>query len=394
MKKNKRGEVSVVISIDTEGPIKNKKKPEIIDKWSKTKKLVNLMTNYKFRKQFKDSSKNGIIYSWFILTLTGFKTNPFKRPMKYNQTYNFYINNFLKNFVKYNDEIYWHYHQPSSSGIGNEWSRDWNASQEYVNILNRLVADKKFFPSCFRAGGRIEDNDLSNWLENFIPFDYSNCSGKINWNRIESDGKKLREVADWSKAPTSWVGYNPDKNNYQKVGNQKRYIFRCMDLKSPVYQIKDADIVEAFETALSGENAILSVFEHDRRFNTIENISDFCQRLNKIAKKYKKIKWFYRSAKNAALKQKNIKIEKAPQFQIKILRENRILVSTKNSIFGQYPYACIRQGKKYFEINLMISGLNKWISAPIFLKGKFDVFVVANNNSGNSHVQQKKLNIK
>ena len=29
----------------------------------------------------------------------------------------------------------------------------------------------------------------------------------------------------------------------------------------------------------------------------------------------------------------------------------------------------------------------------IFLKGKFDVFVVANNNSGNSLVQQKKFNI-
>ena len=223
------------------------------------------MTNDKFRKKFKDKNKNGIIYSWFILTLTGFKTNPFKRPMKYNLTYNFYKKNFYKNFLKYNDEIYWHYHQPAKSGIGNEWSRDWNASQEYINILNRLVADKGFFPSCFRAGGRIEDNDLSNWLENYIPFDYSNCSGKINWDRIESDGRKLREVADWSRAPKSWVGYHPNFLDYQKTGDQKRYIFRCMDLKSPVYNLKDSDIEQAFETAESGENAILSVFEHDRK---------------------------------------------------------------------------------------------------------------------------------
>ena len=393
MKKNKKGEVSVVISIDTEGPIKNKKKPEIIDNWSKTKKLINLMTNDKFRMKFKDKGKNGIIYSWFILTLTGFKTNPYKRPMKYNLTYNFYKDNFLKNFLKYNDEIYWHYHQPAKSGIGNEWSRDWNASQEYLNILNRLIVDKKFFPSCFRAGGRIEDNDLSNWLENYIPFDYSNCSGKINWNRIESDGRKLREVADWSNATTSWVGYNPDKNNYQKIGNQKRYIFRCMDLKSPVYELKDSDIEQAFEAAEAGENAILSVFEHDRRFNTVDNIYDFCERLSKISKKYKKIKWFYRNAKNAALKQKNIKNDIAPKFELKILKENRIFISTNDDLFGKFPYVCIKQGKKYFEINLMISGLNKWISSPVSLKGKFDVFVVANNNSGNSLVQQKKFNI-
>ena len=75
--------------------------------------------------------------------------------MKYNLTYIF-IKNFYKNFLKYNDEIYWHYHQPAKSGIGNEWSRDWNASQEYINILNRLVADKGFFPSCFRAGGELK----------------------------------------------------------------------------------------------------------------------------------------------------------------------------------------------------------------------------------------------
>ena len=70
-----------------------------------------------------------------------------------------------------------------------------------------------------------------------------------------------------------------------------------------------------------------------------------------------------------------------------------MFISTNDNLFGKYPYVCIKQGKKYFEVNLMISGLNKWISSPILLNGKFDVFVVANNNSGNSLVQQKKLNV-
>jgi hypothetical protein len=393
MKKNKKGEVSVVISIDTEGPIKDKRKPEIINTWFKTKKLVNQMTNSKFRMKFKDKNNNGIIYSWFILTLTGFKTNPFRRPMKYNQTYNFYNDNFSKNFMKYNDEIYWHYHQPAKSGVGNDWSRDWNISQEYINILNRLIIDKNFFPSCFRAGGRIEDNDLSNWLENYIPFDYSNCSGKINWNRIESDGKKLKDVADWSKAPISWIGYHPDKNDYQKVGDQKRYMFRCMDLKSPVYDIKDSDIEQAFKTAESGNNAILSVFEHDRRFIALDNIIDFCRRVYEISKKYPKIKWLYKNAKDAALNQKKIKKISPPKFKMKMLKENRIMITTDDNIFGINPYTCVKQGKKYFEINLMKSGLNKWISSPILLKGNIEFFVVANNNSGNSLVQHKKFNI-
>ena len=64
MKKNKKGEVSVVISIDTEGPIKDKRRPEIINTWFKTKKLVNQMTNSKFRMKFKDKNNNGIIYNF------------------------------------------------------------------------------------------------------------------------------------------------------------------------------------------------------------------------------------------------------------------------------------------------------------------------------------------
>ena len=78
---------------------------------------------------------------------------------------------------------------------------------------------------------------------------------------------------------------------------------------------------------------------------------------------------------------------------MKMLKENRIMITTDDNIFGINPYTCVKQEKKYFEINLMKSGLNKWISSPILLKGNIEFFVVANNNSGNSLVQHKKFNI-
>ena len=103
------------------------------------------ITNKKFRIKFQDSSGGGLIFSWFILTLTGFKTNPYNRPMEYHKNFDFYLNNFKKNFNKNNDGIYWHYHQPSKSGLGNAWSRDWFASNEYINILNKLITERNFF---------------------------------------------------------------------------------------------------------------------------------------------------------------------------------------------------------------------------------------------------------
>ena len=90
MKKNNKGKVYIVCAMDTEGPIINKKKPDILNSWKKIKILIDALTSEKFRKKYKDSSGKGLIYSWFILTLTGFKTNPYKRPMSYHEVYDFY----------------------------------------------------------------------------------------------------------------------------------------------------------------------------------------------------------------------------------------------------------------------------------------------------------------
>ena len=222
------------------------------------------------------------MFSWFILTLTGFKSNPFKRPMKYHHVFDFYKNNFGNIFKKNKDGVYWHYHQPALSGVGNEWSKDWTVSQEYFNILSRMVSERSYFPSCFRAGGRIEDNDLSNWLEEWIPFDFSNCSGKVNWQNKESDGKKLIDIVDWSKASQEWSGYNPSSKDYQKKGSQKRYVFRCPDLNSNVHKIDDYEIKKAFLHASKGKDACFSFFEHDRRMITADNIHNVLKRIKKI----------------------------------------------------------------------------------------------------------------
>ena len=367
----KYGNVYVVCAMDTEGPIVNPKKPDILQNWSQVNKLIKYLSSKKFRYTVKDSSNKGLIYSWFLLTLTGFKTNPFRRPMRYHEVYDHYTKKFGKNFKKYKDGIYWHYHQPALSGIGNEWTTDWTSSQEYFNILSRLISERSYYPSCFRAGGRIENNDTSNWLEEWIPFDYSNCSGNVNWYNKESDGKYLIDLVDWSKAPKKWSGYKPSKTNYQKKGNLNRYIFRSPDLNSNVHQIKLKDIEAAFKQAQKGRNACLSFFEHDRRFKTIENILNLMIMIKKISKKYNKIKWFYKNAVDAANLSLNIKNYKKPKFSVSLKKENRIEITVKGDMFNRTPFLCYKIKNKIQEIPLNVLGLNKWVTAP-FEKSKIN----------------------
>ena len=394
MKKLKKGKVYIVCAMDTEGPIINKKKPDILNSWNKIRKLVNTLTSKNFREKNLDSSGKGIVYSWFILTLTGFKTNPFQRPMDYHKVYDFYLKNFSKNFAKNKDDIYWHYHQPAPSRIGNEWSKDWTSSQEYFNILSRLLIERSYFPSCFRAGGRIEDNDLSHWLEQWIPFDYSCCSGDINWNRKESDGQKLKDVCDWSLSSKSWGGYNPSNENYQIKGKQNRYIFRCPDLNSPVHKLSNKEIRQAFEKARKGQNALLSFFDHDRRYNVIDNISDVCERIKKISKEFKDIKWYYKNAKDAANLQLNLKKINKPKFFLKVMDKNRLLIKVDKKIFGRTPFLCQKIGNKEVnELSLNILGKQKWISPPLNNFNKKKIFAIAANNiNGETSILHFKIN--
>ena len=50
MKKNNKGKVYIVCAMDTEGPIINKKKPDILNSWKKIKILIDALTSEKFRK--------------------------------------------------------------------------------------------------------------------------------------------------------------------------------------------------------------------------------------------------------------------------------------------------------------------------------------------------------
>lgn len=383
----KRGSVYIVCAIDAEGPIDNPQKPDILNNWDKIGDLMGHLTDDSFRLSCSDSAGNGLVYSLFILTLTGFKTNPFNRPMAYNVVYDYYLDNFGKTFLEHDDGIYWHYHQPAPSGIGNEWCRDWAHCTEYFNILSRLLLDRGFFPSCFRAGGRIEDEDLSHWLEQWIPFDFSSCSGDVNWNNIESDGKRLIEVCDWSRAPCEWEGYHPSRDDYQARGDMKRWIFRCPDIESPVHRLSEKDILSAFEQAEQGNDAVLAFFEHDRRQNTIDKILNrCCRQIYEVSKKYKDVKWYYKNARESAVLSLEIENSKAPEFNVEIRPDNRIYVESANDIFGQSPFLCVISEDKYQNLPLHIIGKNKWLSSYVKISEVTRIGVAANSQSGNPGV--------
>ncbi len=357
----------VVTAIDAEGPIDDPRKPDILNNWTRVDGLLDRLFAREFREAVRDTGGNRAVISWFILTLTGFKTNPFHRPMGYHLVYDHYLNRYADAMKAFNDGIYWHYHQPAESGVGNEWGTDWLHTSEYDNILARLLMERDYFPSCFRAGGRIENNDTSWWLEEIIPFDFTACSGNINWDNIESDGHTLREVSDWSKAPSDWSWYHPGHDDYQRSGQQRRFMFRCPDLASPVHTLADEDIKQAFTRVSQGKDTILAFFEHDRRDVTYDRLMDVYRRIGQIGGQYPGVSWRFANAQEAAMAVTGLKKGPAPLFKIEKKQDNRLLITSSRPIFGRAPFVAVSSadGSICRRAGLVTVGRYKWLTDPL-----------------------------
>jgi hypothetical protein len=257
----RRPEVLVVHCVDTEGPIGGnvRRRPdgsqEFMGTWREIKSSIARLTSAEFRHRGADSYGKPYVYNWFIMDFTGFRTNPKKRVTTYNDTYDHF-----KSFSTTPDAFYWHYHHPSASGVGDEWSHTWDSSSEYMNILLHRLVERHDFPEAYRAGGTIEDNKASLWLEDNIMIDYS--------NRVSAGTKPTKNIFDfnWHGAPRTWGYYHPSPKNLLRRGNMRRYIVRSVDLWSRIHVLSVAEVREAFtQAADTNQPVILSFFSHDHR---------------------------------------------------------------------------------------------------------------------------------
>jgi len=353
----------ICICIDSEGPANYSK----FKTWDKIHNQLEIINSEKFRKKFKKP----LVLNWFITDWTGWsKENPYGRDLGFNKIYA----NILKHKPnRFGDGVYWHYHHPFSDGSWRNggWNSDWLNNNEYEKQLTFWLIERKDVPLFYRAGGTIETNEQSSWLEKFIPFDFSSRAKGPFWNYkfkltlyyLKNKGIvpgitnffkfllfnecKSNPLWNWNSAPDTWEPYNPSKKNYQLKGEMKRTIFRCLDIKSSSTNISDIEIQKAIARVNAGKDTIISVFSHDY-YNLIEDMDYFFSKLNKQLIRYPNIDWGFSNCESAVRNVLNLK--KIKPFLQSEIRKNKIELRFKES-FGDYPIVCIKSGADYSKLD-------------------------------------------
>lgn len=356
--------------------------------WDELKKYLEGATSQEFRNKLPDSNGNGWIYNWFCLDHVGFTgENPRRRDPGYHKVFDVYKEMVEKQ--KLGDMIQLHHHPVSHSGDYHAcgtafWGRD-----TLDGILTRRIIDRNWFPSAYRPGFHTERPD-SNWfLEQWIPFDYANQSVK----GIDTDQPDLAggRFGDWRFAPLSWIPYHPDHDDYQKEGNSRRWIARCLNMYARLREITPSDVEDAFAEADQNGTSILSFTDHDFK-DMCFDVDRMRELIAKASKKYPDVKFVYSNAVDAMRNCCNIKVEDIGMTCVlEKEKEIKLVVKTKNNIFGPQPYLAMKtKDNKYIWDNFDFQRNNEWSYTFDRDSITFDKIVVigiaANNNCGKTEV--------
>ena len=304
--------------------------------------LSNILSQ-DYRKKYLDSYGQGWIYNWFCVAHVGIKDNPRHKTIGTHVIFDKY-----QKLLGESDSIHFHYHplaaNLNASSSGTTWIM---GNSNLVEILCKRVIDRNWFPAFSRPGFHVTRPDSHWFMEQYIPFDFSNQSLLPSNNSHPPDYK----LGDWRRAPTSWVPYHPAHDDWQIPGDCKRTIARCLNVGTRHSLLTIDEVRHAFHEIKSGKQAVLAFTNHDFR-DVRQDIRNVHNLLLIAHEEFPSVKFKYARPQDAffsRLTKSKIK------FDVE-LSGSHLRISTNKPTFGIQPFFCYKTIRNVFHFdNLQIN---------------------------------------
>ena len=328
-----------------------------LSRWAEIEEMVRAVTAPAFRAAHASPDGTPYTFTWFIVDNVGFAANPRRKATGVHTVWDAYQRLLADNAA--GDALAWHFHAIGGAGNPLRYNTTWTANDWPEQVLARRILERGWFPNAFRAGGNIERNDLSLWLEQFIPFDFS--------NRAHADDPGgPGAMWDWRHAPADWSPYHPDHDDYRRAGGMRRAIFRAVDIDSARCRLEADDVARAFARTAAGTTTVLAYSNHDRRDMRPE-IARASALIRGVAARYPDVGWRYATAPEAA----RVALGRpSPAADLPLdlaLRAEggRLWIESSRPLFGPMPFLAVEEtGGLVFRDNPTIEGPTLWCYRP------------------------------
>ena len=276
---------------------------DYMDSWEKLGGMLEDAMSAEQRCRVTDSFGGGYVFNWFCLDHVGFDINPRRREMGFHKVHDYYAARIDAQEADRDerwarDGLHWHFHPMPTYREAHRCATSVLNSPHIRETLARRIIERNYFPSSVRCGFQTERPDTHWFLEQYIPFDFTNTA-------IE-DASELEAMADlaggrfgeWRRAPHDWSVYRPSHDDYQVPGNCRRYIARALNILSRFANIDAHETEKAFARADTGQPTLLAIATHDFR-NLVPEMDALGDLLSAAQKKFPDVKFRFAEARDA-----------------------------------------------------------------------------------------------
>ena len=315
------------------------------DTWDKVDDMLVNCMGEDFRTSMLDSYGGGWIYNWFCVDHVDYQTNPRRRDVGFHNVFDHY-SAMVRETKSFKDGMGFHYHPHSFSGEAHHCATHWwESSNSLHQILSRRVIDRMWFPAVHRPGFHVTRPDSHWFLEQFIPFDYSNQAFASTEQDKAQFGIQGGRWGDWRRAPTNWQPYHPAQDDYQTQGTCRRWIARCLNIGTRYKLIGELDVRQAFEEARQGRPVVLAFTNHDFR-DMRPDVSEIRRLLLPVAKEFPDVPFRFAEAVSAMRGALKLPSQPACDFDMSLrtVDDSTHVLEIRSSIptFGPQPWLALK----------------------------------------------------
>jgi hypothetical protein len=324
------------------------------DTWDKVDAMLAKIRSESFRTQIRDSSGAGWIYNWFCVDHVDYDLNPRRRDMGYHNIFEHY-RQLIRETGSFHDGLHFHYHPHSFRREAHRCATHWWASSNSLHqILSRRIIDHHWFPAAHRPGFHVIRPDSHWFLEQHIPFDFSSQAMIDDGLDGAQFGLSGGRFGDWRRAPATWEPYHPSADDYQVLGNCRRWIARCLNVGTRYRLLDERDVRQAFGEASEGKPVVLAITNHDFRDMSpdINGVRDLVQR---VARDFPDVPFLFSEAVEAMRSALNLEPLPPCELELEMQAINDsthvLKVRSTTPTFGPQPWLALKtvEGTYHFD---------------------------------------------
>lgn len=332
-----------------------------LDSWDRIAAMLDRLDSPEVRLALPDSEGGGWRVNWHCLAHHGFDParNPRGRELGVHSVFDWYRARYGDR--RLGDAIHWHFHPIPRTRQANHSATHHLTDPAIFEIISRRILERHWFPCVSRPGFHAERPDSHWFLEQWMPFDMAN--NNTDQEIHEADLAHGR-FGDWRHAPKDWVVHHPHHDDYQRPGNCRRAIARCLYLGGRFNCLTQAEVEAAFRMAREGPT-VMAFTNHDYR-DIVPDVREAQAMIASAAARFPDVSW--RHADAAEAMRAALGLGDGPPIQVGLNVEalangtHRVDIGLDSPPFGPQPWFCyaLRDGGVWHD-NLDGNGAtNRW----------------------------------